>query len=157
MKKTTSQIIHWLTVPKQPAHVVTEDARSLLLETSAPVTIPHWRDLHTLVEVSIINTPLDTYWYKSSSHNSLTYLPASEILQSTVYPQSVEALSTASASCGSKRLWRFKFEKPRSRWNMCWSSPSPLFIPSPANNQSKTTADVLGDVFTKPQECISPK
>lgn len=33
--------------------------------------------------------------------------------------------------------------------------PSSVFIPSPANNLSKTRTDVLGDVFSKPQECVS--
>lgn len=48
--------IELLEVFMQPSHV---ERASTCWRPQHQLTIPHWRDLHTLGEVSIITTPLD--------------------------------------------------------------------------------------------------
>lgn len=90
---------------------------------------------------------------KIESHNLLTYLPTRASLPSLSKP--AEALPTASASCGSKQLFKIKVSRIPGpggiRAEVCpplYSFPHLLFI-------CKTTSGVLGDPIPKPRECVS--
>ena len=77
--------------------------------------------------------------HKSTAHTSLTYLPTCTSCIYT-FPSQWRLFQQHQHPVAHSGFEDLSLRKPLSGGNTCWSLPSSLFIPPPANNLSKTRA-----------------